>query len=82
MKTDTYTKIILTVIAVALTANLLKSMISPAMADSKHYATVPVNPDGSISVHIAPNSAPMEVKIQDVDPNAFRYVSPIPVKSN
>lgn len=82
MKTDTYTKIILTVIAITLTANLLKSMISPAVADTRHYATVPLNADGSISVRIAPNSAPMDVKIQDVDANAFRYVSPIPVKSN
>ena len=82
MKTDTYTKIILTVIAVALTANLLKGMISPAVADSKHYATVPLNNDGSINVRIAPNTVPMEVKIKDVDAYAFRNVLPIPVKAN
>ncbi|MFD0763705.1 hypothetical protein ACFQZI_02485 [Mucilaginibacter lutimaris] len=32
MKTDLYTKIILTIIAVALTLNLAKSSITPAMA--------------------------------------------------
>ncbi len=82
MKTDTYTKIILTVIAIALSANLLKGLVTPAVADSKHYATVPVNADGSITVRFAPNQAPAEVKIKEVDPYAFRYVSPIPVKTN
>jgi hypothetical protein len=82
MKTDTYTKIILTIIAIALTANLLKGMITPAVAEGKHYATVPLNNDGSINVRIAPNPAPMEVTIKDVDAYAFRNVTPIPVKTN
>jgi len=82
MKTDTYTKIVLTVIAVALSANLLKGLITPAFADSRHYATVPVNADGSITVRFAPHQAPMEVKIEDVDSYAFRYVEPIRVKNN
>lgn len=82
MKTDIYTKIVLTVIAVALSVNLFKGLITPAVADSRHYATVPVNPDGSITVRFSPNQAPTEVKVTDVDPYAFRYVSPIAVKNN
>jgi len=35
MKTDIYTKIILTNIAIALTVNLIKGSITPAMADTK-----------------------------------------------
>ena len=42
MKTDAYTKIVLTIIALALTANLIKGSITPAMADSKKYATIPI----------------------------------------
>jgi hypothetical protein len=82
MKTDTYTKIVLTVIAIALTVNLLKGVITPAMADSKHYVSIPINADGTINVNIKKADAPMDVKIKDVDPYAFRYISPIPVKSN
>jgi hypothetical protein len=52
MKTDLYTKVILTIIAVALTLNLIKSSITRAMADNKKYVTLPVNPDGSINVNI------------------------------
>lgn len=82
MKTDLYTKIVLTIIAVVLTANLFKATITPAIADSKKYVTLPVNPDGSINVNINKVAAPMDVKITDVDRSAFYYVTPIPVKVN
>jgi len=82
MKTDTYTKIVLTVIAVALTLNLIKGSATPAMADSKHYVSLPLNADGTISVTIKKAEAPMEVKISDVDAYAFRNVSPIRVKTD
>lgn len=53
MKTDLYTKIILTIIAVVLTANLFKSSISPAMAaDNKKCVTLPANADGTVDVRI------------------------------
>jgi hypothetical protein len=52
MKTDLYTKIILTIIAVVLTVNLFKSSISPAKADARKYVTLPVKPDGTINVRI------------------------------
>ena len=79
MKTDLYTKIILTIIAVALTLNLVSS-ITPAMADTKKYATVPVNADGSINVHINKTDGPMDVNIKTVESGAFYYVRPISVK--
>jgi hypothetical protein len=80
MKTDLYTKIILTVIAVALTVNLFKSSITPAMADTKKYVTLPVNADGSINVNINKMNETMDVNIKGVDRGAFYYVAPIPVK--
>lgn len=82
MKTDTYTKVVLTVIAIALTVNLFKGIITPAVADSRHFVSIPVNADGTINVNVKKADAPMEVKIKDVDPYAFRNVSPIAVKSN
>ncbi|MDB4925377.1 hypothetical protein [Mucilaginibacter sp.] len=82
MKTDTYTKIVLTIIAIALTANLFKGIITPAVADSRHYVSIPLNADGTINVNVKHADGPMDVKIKDVDPYAFRNVSPIPVRSN
>jgi hypothetical protein len=80
MKTDLYTKIILTIIAVALTVNLFKATITPAMADSKKYVAVPINADGSINVNILKTDGPMEVNLKNVDRNAFYYTQPIQVK--
>lgn len=71
MKTDLYTKIILTIIAVALTINLFKGTVTHAMADNKRYISVPLNADGT-----------MDVRIKDVDQYAFKNIYPIPVKSN
>jgi hypothetical protein len=80
MKTDLYTKIVLTVIAVALSANLIKGFITPAKADSRKFVSVPVNADGSINVNIKKSDETMEVKIMDIDRYAFFHVSPIEVK--
>lgn len=80
MKTDLYTKIVLTVIAVSLSANLVKSLITPAMADSRKFVSVPVNADGSINVNIKKSDETMDVKIVDIDRYAFFHVSPIEVK--
>ena len=53
MKTDLYTKVILTIIAAALTANLLKGFITPAQAaTTAKTVTLPVNADGTIDVNI------------------------------
>lgn len=80
MKTDLYTKIVLTVIAVVLTVNLLKSSITPAMADSKKYAAVPVNADGSINVKLIKGNSTIDVNIESIEGSAFNYVEPLEVK--
>jgi hypothetical protein len=80
MKTDLYTKIILTIIAGALTVNLFKATITPAMADTKKYVTVPVNTDGSINVKVTKIDGPMDVNIKNVDRSAFYYTDAIRVK--
>jgi hypothetical protein len=69
MKTDLYTKIILTIIALVLTINLFKGSVSSAKAETKKYVSLPVNTDGTINV-----------KIVDCDRDAFFYAQPIPVK--
>lgn len=80
MKTDTYTKIILTIIALALTANLIKGSVTPAMADSKKYASVPINADGSINVNVKHISETLDVNITGVASYAFLDVQPLIVK--
>lgn len=74
MKTDLYTKIVLTIIAIALTANLFKgTFTTPAQAadvPAKKMMMVPVNPDGTI-----------DVNIRSINDNswAFQNSTPIPV---
>jgi len=80
MKTDTYTKVVLTIIAVALSANCLKSLIPTAKADGKAYISLPVNADGTISVRIKQMPETMDVNITGCDRDAFFNAQPIPVK--
>lgn len=82
MKTDLYTKTVLTIIAVALTANVLKTLVTPVMADTKRYTMVPVNADGSINVTLKKGSSPMDVNIENIDMDAFYKVQPLHVKIN
>jgi hypothetical protein len=74
MKTDLYTKIVLTVIALALTVNLFKSFFTtPAQAATnanKRMVEIPVNRDGTIDVNI---------KSINSDFSAFQFSSPLPV---
>ena len=81
MKIDTYTKIILTIIAIVLTFNLFKSTITTAKADSKNYVSLPVNPDGIINVRLkqAKNET-LDVNIENVSSNAFYQAEPLEVK--
>jgi len=79
MKTDTYTKVILTIIAVVLTLNLIKGNVTPAMADSKKFATVPLNDDGSINVRIK-HGEKIDVNVEDISAYAFSRVEPLKVK--
>ncbi|GGG34646.1 hypothetical protein GCM10011344_39280 [Dokdonia pacifica] len=77
MKTDLYTKSILTVIAVALSIIVLKdiAIIPQAHAGSTHtdipvvnsnYGLVPVNEDGSINVRLV-NTEQLDVNIKNID---------------
>jgi hypothetical protein len=73
MKTDLYTKCVLTVIAIALTLLALQntSLVNEAKADPVNfnklpapgYATIPVNADGSLNVKVIND---MDVNIQAV----------------
>ena len=77
MKTDIYTKIILTVIAVNLTVlTLMKLNIVPeafavgagdypVAGQAMQYGLIPVNDDGSITVRLA-NSDEIDVNITDI----------------
>ena len=78
MKVDTYTKIILTVIAVVLTINLLKGMITPAMAANK-VVSLPINPDGSITVKLAQSDV-IDVRLRGIDESPSLHWEAIKVK--
>ena len=81
MKTDTYTKVILTIIAIVLTLNLLKGTITEAKASGKNYVNVPVNDDGTINVKIKQSKQEtLDVNIESTDINAFMHAEPIEVK--
>lgn len=81
MKTDNYTKVILTVIAVVLTINLFKGTISTAKADNKNYVSLPVNADGTINVRVKQlPKEELDVNIEDVSGTAFNVAEPLEVK--
>lgn len=80
MKSDLYTKAVLTVIAICLTINVFKDFdfIPKAYAEktkptienispNKNYGLIPVNADGTINVNVKSSSSPMEVSIVDID---------------
>ncbi len=82
MKTDTYTKIILTVIAVNLTIITLKPLISPSVANAAvndkqsintpSYGLVPLNKDGSINVKINPGD-PIDVTLVGINKKGYEW---------
>ncbi|MBX7204375.1 MAG: hypothetical protein K1X81_03020 [Bacteroidia bacterium] len=90
MKTDTYTKIVLTVIAICLTLNLFKEVDLFPRAFAGTNAThltqtvaVPVNADGSINVKLAKQDLPIEVDIVKVNGNRiFTYGGECPYATN
>ncbi|MEI6124510.1 MAG: hypothetical protein WCQ95_12870 [Bacteroidota bacterium] len=89
MKTDFYTKAVLTVIAICLTILVLKQIeiIPNANASTPksnlnsnvNYGLVPLNSDGSVNVKLSSSSEVMHVVIDEVDKYAFRYCT-VPVK--
>lgn len=77
MKTDRYTKVILTVIAVCMVVNIIEKfdftakayaaegeskITAPDLPEPQKYGLVPMNPDGSISVTMK-TVAPMDVNV-------------------
>jgi len=74
MRTDLYTKAVLTVIAGCLAVIALKETnIMPtaqaATGDFKntHYGLVPVNSDGTIDVNIKSSSSNIKVSLEDIN---------------
>jgi hypothetical protein len=85
MKTDKYTKIILTVIAINLTVISIKSLdlIPKANANTlskTNYGLVPVNSDGSITVKFNQNSI-MDVRLRGIEQSSLLSWEPIYVKT-
>lgn len=71
MKTDTYTKFIITVIAICLVIIIIRDtdMISKAYANTPsltNYGLIPINDDGSINVKLV-NSNEIDVNIKNID---------------
>lgn len=82
MKTDLYTKTILTVIAIALTALVFKNtnIVNEAKADKitlSRYASIPLNEDGSINVKLVSD---MDVNIKSVGGSSVYGTIPINLK--
>ena len=68
MRTDLYTKIVLTVIAVALVAIVFQNTksVNEARADKtnfNHFSSIPINDDGSINVKL---ESDMDLNIRSV----------------
>lgn len=77
MKTDRYTKTILTIIAICLVINVLDKIdlmphayanttATPALPPAPNYGLVPLNPDGSISVTLK-NAETIDVNIRGIN---------------
>jgi len=80
MKTDLYTKTILTVIAIALTVIVFRNIgITNANAESR-FVNVPLNTDGSMNVKVVSMPSILDVKVKEVDAFAFNYAPAIKVK--
>ena len=70
MKIDTYTKFILTIIAICLVIIVIRNVevIPKAYANdtATKYSIVPINPDGSITVRLS-NYDEIDVNIKNID---------------
>jgi hypothetical protein len=82
MKTDLYTKSILTVIAIALVALVFKNttVVNSAQAEKTNfnkYASIPINEDGSINVRMA---ADMDVNIRSIGGSSIYGALPVNIK--
>lgn len=82
MKTDVYTKTILTIIAIALIALVFKNgtVINEAKADKailNRYASIPLNDDGSINVKLVSD---MDVNIKSIGGSSVYGTIPMNLK--
>ncbi len=82
MKTDLYTKTVLTVIALALVALVVKNgtIVNEAMADKTNFnrfASIPINPDGSINVKMMSD---MDVNIKSIGGSSVYGAIPMNLK--
>jgi hypothetical protein len=82
MKTDNYTKFILTIIAASLVVQLLQNttILNEARADKTNFnafASVPVNSDGSINVKLISD---MDVNIHSIGGSSVYGTLPINLK--
>tara|TARA_B110000046_G_scaffold18544_1_gene17728 strand:+ start:1427 stop:1819 length:393 start_codon:yes stop_codon:yes gene_type:complete len=92
MKTDFYTKTVLTVIAFCLSILVMKDLdiIPKAYANENNnslsaninYGLVPLNPDGSIDVNIKSNSDIISVNIEEVGGWSTFGKVPVVIKEN
>ena len=71
MKTDSYTRVVLTLIAACLLVLVLRPLVlvpaavAAAPAGDRHYGLVPVNADGSVTVRLQTGS-PMKVAVVSI----------------
>lgn len=89
MKTDFYTKTILTIIAICLITIIIQQgdILPKAYAGSPssnfknnvNYGLVPLNANGTIDVNIK-SSSTMDVNIESCSSYAFQYAGPMEVK--
>ncbi len=72
MKTDNYTKFILTIIAICLSCivlediNIIPKAYAEGTATSSNYGLVPINKDGTITVKLD-NTNEIDVNIRSID---------------
>lgn len=84
MKPDTYTKTVLTIIAVCMLiiAGRNIALVPPAQAadlGSVSYGMVPLNEDGSMNVRVVGMPETVDVNITECAKYAFKYVEPLAV---
>ncbi|MGF7041927.1 hypothetical protein [Mucilaginibacter lappiensis] len=88
MKSDNYTKIVLTIIAVNLTVFTFRTLniiptveASTKKLDTRSYGLVPVNPDGSINVKLKQDNV-VNVQLVGIDESSYLRWEAIKVKSD
>ena len=83
MKTDNYTKFLLTMIAFSLSVIAFNELgLFPKVIASntnKTYGIVPLNANGTIDVNVK-SSETIDVNITDADMYALKFAGPIEVK--